>query len=378
MKDKKEKILILFEGQWLAYSPTVIQLYNELIKKYEVSIFAEKPRGNQLPLNNVYYFQYDSSSKRYVYKLMFIFLSIFNSGLKYFKFTNNNYQDYFFRFLFIKKLLKRNRYKKVICVDIKNLVFCSILKTRCDFLSLEICINENLLPYVNTGIIDRVIIQRQDRYGYLFKNIKLPVFFVQNAPVYTEVNVSRVKKNLIFTGTINKEFGIFYCLEYLKQFKDETLILLGGMNDAVKQEVNTLYADLIKENRLIIDNRYLDNDDVVNFISNCEMGFCLYNFDTAWVKNFNYQTAPSGKVFKYLAAGVPVICNDIAGFDFVRSFECGELLTDMSPISIREAASKIRAKYNVYVENAKRAAKHFSFDKAIQPYLDYVDSGNQE
>src|SRR5216117_3214501 len=121
MQDKREKILILFEGQWLAYSPTLIQVYEQLIKKYEVHIFAEQPKGQQLNLDHLYYFNYQSGKSRFWYKLLFIFLSFFNPVLKHFRFANNNYQDYFFRFLPIKKLLKRDRYKKVICVDIKNL-----------------------------------------------------------------------------------------------------------------------------------------------------------------------------------------------------------------------------------------------------------------
>jgi len=373
MKDQKEKILILFEGQWLAYSPTVIQLYNELIKKYFVVIFAEKPKGNQVSFNFTHYFKYEHGITRYFYKLYFITLSFFSPGLKHFKIANNTYQDYCFRFSVIKKILRKNKFKKVICVDIKNLFYCSMLRQRCDFLSLEICLNENLLPYVDPGIIDKVIIQREDRYKYLFKEIKLPTFFVQNAPVYLEIEEKRDKEGLIFTGTVTREFGIFYCLDYMQRYADEKMIILGGMTDAMKEEINSTYIDLIRENRLKINAGYLKNEDVVEFISGAEIGFCLYNFDTLWVKNYNYQTAPSGKVFKYLAAGVPVICNDIPGFDFVRSFQCGELLTDMSPESIRAAIFRIRKNYEIYVENGKAAAIHFSFDKAIQPYLDYVD-----
>jgi glycosyltransferase involved in cell wall biosynthesis len=376
MKDNKEKILVLFEGNWLAYSPTVIQLYEELSKKYKVFIFAQQSTGQQAGLDNVYYFKYRPGADRLWYKGLFILLSFFNPVLKNFRSGNNNYQDYFFRYLFIKKLLKKNHYKKIICVDIKNLLYCSLLKKHCDFLSLEICMNENLLPLINTGFINRVIIQRQDRYTYLFKDLKLPVFWVQNAPVYREVNTGKIRKSLIFTGTVTKGFGFFYYLDYLKKYGDETLVVLGGISYNLNEDLYTQYADLLESKRLIIEKKYLDNDGLVDFIAGFEIGFCLYNFDTDWIKNYNFLTAPSGKVFKYLAAGVPVICNDIPGFDFVRSFQCGELLTDMSPDSIRKVVLKIRADYPSYVDRSKQAAKHFSFDKAIQPYVDYIESSD--
>ena len=43
MNNEREKILILFNGEHIAYSPTVIQLYDELQKKYDVTITAEYP-----------------------------------------------------------------------------------------------------------------------------------------------------------------------------------------------------------------------------------------------------------------------------------------------------------------------------------------------
>lgn len=372
MKDKKQKILILFEGQWLAYSPTVLQLHDALSKYYDITIFAEKPPYDSALNNNIYYFKYELRIKRFFFKGIFLLMTFFIPLLKNFKYTNNNYQDYFFRFLEIKKIIKNNQYEKVICVDIKNLLFCSLLNIKCDFLSLEICINENLLPLTNTNIIDTVIIQRLDRYDYLFKGKKKKIFLVQNAPIYRDINQEYKRKGLIFSGTVSKEFGIFYCLDFLIYDKNETMLIMGAINEKMSAKIEIYYPKLLSSNRLIINKEYLDNEEVVNYLSKFEIGFCLYNFDTSWVQNFNYETAPSGKVFKYLAAGVPVICNDIIGFDFVRFFGCGELILDMSPINIAHTISLIRNDYDNYVKKAILAAKYFSFDKAVQPYIDYL------
>jgi glycosyltransferase involved in cell wall biosynthesis len=141
--------------------------------------------------------------------------------------------------------------------------------------------------------------------------------------------------------------------------------------DKVEQE----YSDLLKEGRLIINSKYLENDEMVEVISNYEIGFCFYNFDETYISDnyFNYISAPSGKMFKYLAAGVPVVCSDILGFKFVNEFECGILVAGLGEAEIRAAILKVRENYDFYVNNALKAARHYDFDSAIAPYFDLIE-----
>ncbi|MEK7449437.1 MAG: hypothetical protein AAB019_08135 [Planctomycetota bacterium] len=374
MTDKKEKILILFEGPHLAYSPTVTQLYDELSKNYEVTIVAQHPEdftNQELNRQNIVYYKYKHGPVRYFYRVLFEILTRISQKVKYPYNHKITYQEYFFRIPLIRRLCGSNDYKRIVSVDSRNLFFVSVLKIKSDFLSLEIR-DEKLLLSVDTKLINCVIIQNKARYDYLFQNKILKTFFVQNAPNFEKKKLKETRKGLIFAGTAWTAFGFYHCLNYINMYPEEILTVQGAMKNEDKETIKLKHSNLLKENRLIVNDKYLDNKDVVECISNFEIGFCFYDFDTDWINNFNYKTAPSGKLFKCLAAGVPVICNDIIGFDFVNEFKCGVLIKNLSETEIRNAVLQIRGNYQYYVTNATKAAMHFSFDKSIKPYLEYI------
>ena len=373
----KEKVLIIFNGSHLAYSPTTIQLHEELSKKYDVHIIAQHPRiytGQALEVENILYHKYFKVKGRYFYLVLFQILSLFSKEIKDFKKNKLNYKDYFFRYLFIKKIIRNNDFKRIICIDNVYLYFCSLLKVKVDFLSLELCLNENLVPLVDRSFINCVLIQSKERYGYLFGDEKLKTFYVQNAPIYTELERKQERKSLIYAGSTIKSLGFYNCLDYLKKYSTERLTVQGAMFEEDRNKVNNEYSNLLEDNRLVINNTYLDNDKMVEFLSDYEIGFCFYLLDDMFIKEhyFNYISAPSGKMFKYIAAGVPVICSNILGFNFVKEFNCGILIDNLNEEGIHEAVLTIRKDYNTYVENAIKAAKHFSFDTAIKPYMEFI------
>lgn len=376
MKNEREKILILFNGEHIAYSPTVIQLYDELQKKYDVTVTAEHPRSfnnQKLDNRNVLYHKYYHVKGRYFYWVLFQMLSIFNSEARFFKKNGLNYKQYFFKFLFVKNIINNHHYKTIISVDILNIVFCSILKVKTDFLSLELCADEQHLPSVDLKYINCVLIQSIERYQYLFNDKKIKTFFVQNAPIYKYVT-KEIRDGLIYGGSAYDELGFYHCLDYVNTYKNEKLTVQGAIMPKDIARVESEYKNLLDEKRLILNRKYLENNEVVESLSNYEIGFCFYNFNVPVIRDnyFNYASAPSGKMFKYIAAGVPVVASNIIGFKFVTEFQCGILIDDLSPEEIHKAISKIREDYSFYVENANRAAKFYSFDKAVEPYLELI------
>ena len=375
----KEKVLILFHGEHIAYSPTVIQLYDELSKEYDVTITAEFPHNfNNQKLQNrkVLYHKYFHVKTRYFFWILFKFVCLVNKEAKYFKKNNIDYKQYFFRYKFIQRIIHKNNFKAIISVDIMNALFCSIMKVKTDFLSLELCVDEKYLPLIDTNYLRSVIIQSRERYEYLFKDKILQTFYVQNAPNFIEHKINNERNGLVYGGSAYDELGFYHCLNYLNECKDETLTIQGAIMKSDKARVDNEYPHLLQTKRLIINHNYLENEEVVPFLSNYEIGFCFYNFEVPVIRDnyFNYATAPSGKMFKYLAAGVPVVASDITGFNFVKEFGCGVLIEDLSPASIRSAIEIIRNNYTYYVENAIKAAKYYSFDKAISPFLKLVES----
>ncbi len=373
-----KKILILFDGPHLAFSPTPIQLYDQLCSNYDVTIIAQNPEnftGQEVAGRKVLYHRYYAVKGRILYRLFFKLLLLFNKDAKLFRKKGLSYRDYLFKFRFLKRNLSRYNYSRIICIDIANLFYCSLLKKKIDFLSLELTQKQDLLTTVDERMINCVIIQSMERFHYLFKEKIYKIFLIQNAPVYREMEIDLVsRKNLIFAGSAIDAFGFYHCLRYLKQYPDEVMVVQGAIFRADRERVKEDYTELLEDKRLAFNDLYLDNDDVVNFITEFQIGFCFYNFEDPMIlKNYyNYISAPSGKMFKYLAAGVPVVCSNILGFQFVDDFECGIRITELSEKAIRDAVVKIRSSYPFYVENAKTAAKYYSFDKAVAPYLVYL------
>ena len=249
------------------------------------------------------------------------------------------------------------------------------MKRKTDFLSLELCVDEKYLPLVALKYIRSVIIQSKERYEYLFKDKKLPAFFVQNSPNYAPLHLKQNHDGLVYGGSAYDELGFYHCLDFLTKYPDEKLTIQGAINKHDLSRVENEYRSLLDEQRLIINKKYLENEEVVPFLSNYEIGFCFYNFEVPVIKNnyFNYATAPSGKLFKYLAAGVPAIGSNIIGFKFINEFKCGILIDDLLPETIKKAVDTIRSNYQFYMNNAIVAAKHYSFDKAIKPYLELIE-----
>jgi glycosyltransferase involved in cell wall biosynthesis len=374
----KENVLILFDASHLAYSPTTLQLHAELSKQYDVTITALHPdgyTGQEANIENILYHKCYGVKGRYFYWIFFMLWLPFSKDARVFKKNKLTYKDYFFKFLFIKKTIRSKKFKRIIAVDNSYLFFCSLLKTRVDFLSLELTVNDNLIQLVDRDIINCIIIQSKERYDHLFKQETIKTFYVQNAPVYnSNILKSTRKPSLIYGGSTIKILGFYHCLAYLNKYTDETMSVQGAFFEDDKKRVNAEYDNLLKEGRLLINSEYLDNDDVVGYLSNYEIGFCFYYFEDAFMQKhyFNYMSAPSGKMFKYLAAGVPVVCSNISGFQFVKEFQCGVLIDTLDEDTIRNAIQTIRKDYDFYVQNTIKAAEFYSFDKAIAPYIDFI------
>lgn len=381
MRAKKDKVLLIFHGGHIAYSPTVLQLTDELEKNYDVTIFAYDSQifnnKQKVPDKKIIYHGYSIKTRiriiyeKYYYKF-FIRCNRIGRQLRLFDF---GCEEYFSRIRVLRKLIKKNHYKRIIAADIRNAVCCSTFNIRFDYLSLELCDDMHLFPYVNQYLIDCVIIQSEERYKYLFGDKQHIVFYIQNSPVFKEIGQSeyRCREGLLFAGTAQNQFGFYHCLRFIEKNKIEKMTVQGTIMPQAREFISENYSNLIKKGRLIISDHYLDNDEMLNYMLNFEIGFCFYNFEEDSINNFNYISAPSGKLFKYLAAGLPVICNDILGFKFVEREKCGILIPNLEEESIREAVRLIRSDYDNYVKNAIQVAKKVSFDKAIKPYIDFIN-----
>ena len=371
----RKKVTILFSGAHLAYSPTVIGLYDFLSKQFDVSIIAESPEAfGYERLNNrriIYKERLTKKNRLRLYRRIFDLQAIYDREIALLKVLKIQ-TDVVYDFTLVRKLLAAESPDFIIAVDFQNLLYTQVLEKNVEFLSLEIAPNDGFYPLCDFENINSVIIQTIERYEHLFKDRAYKTFFIQNAPVFVESENKFDRHGLVYCGTAWNPFGLYHCLEFLRAFPEYTLNVKGALPSEDKRKVEADYQDLTANGRLVFDREYLDDAKVIDYLRHFKIGFCFYNFEIEWINNFNYHSAPSGKMFKYMAAGVPVVGQDIIGLNPVKEFDCGVLIKDLEPVTIKRAIEKIEENFDYYSLNCLKAAAHYSFDKTAEPFIEYL------
>lgn len=381
----KKTVLILFPLPHIAFSPTTLGLYDALAEQFNVTIFCPlDPRetGIDLKGRKIQYFPFDTSRVRKIKALPLFISQKLNNLIKPNRIEGNlNIYD-FVRFLEYKKAIKNIGvdYDEVIAVDMMLLYLSQSIFKETSFLSLELTASElPFLKVVPADFIKCVIIQSEQRYKYLFGEMKLKTFFIQNAPVYKPLpEVTKEPNAFLFNGTATPWFGLYHCLNFIKQFPEFSLTFKGVVLSSESVKIKHDYGELIKSENIIMNKEYTESGQMLRFMAGYEIGFCFYDLSYPKMNTFNYQTAPSGKMFAYFAAGVPVIGNDLEGLKIIKQFEAGILIKDFRAETIYEAQKKIKNNYAFYRENCFKAAAYYSFDKNVKPFREFLLSGRNE
>lgn len=375
----KKKAIIFFPYHFLAYSPTTLNLYNCLSKDFDTKIVAPEPtRFDQKKPNSdvIVEYYYDHTTSLYVKVLSALLLPLYNiiSLLKLgkIKFKYSTLKQYI-KYDSIFKDYAKSKFDAIIVVDILFLSIASKYMKNIHFLSLEL--TDELIPLledVDTSMIKSVIIQSEDRYTYLFPERNVKPYFIQNSVFWDESFMNETKKTdtIIFCGTGSENFGIFYFTEFIRQFKGQYKgIIKGTILPNIRQRIKEKYSEIIESGDLIIDESYSETDKLIEYVSEYEIGICFYDIDKFSKDKFNYLTAPSGKMFTYFAAGVPVIGSSIRGLDPVLKFNAGVLINNYSPDSIMNAVKKIKSNYLIYKKGCQNAAAFYSFDRQASAFI---------
>lgn len=366
----KKTICIIYPDWFLPFSPTTLNLKNELSKTFEVTIVAFYPFTCSF---------INDPDIKYFKKKMFLF-KVFNKILQYIfkvKLYSDRYAIWqkihlFFYFLF-------KRYDHLIAIDLISLWFVKYLKkSNIHLLSLELTANTiNYKEKVNINQLVSIIIQSETRLEFLTgNNFKGPVFYIQNSPNFNpdQTHFAPNSNKLIYTGTAIKEFGVLHYLNFLDQFPGYQLFIQGIVHEEEREIIDKKYNHLILQDRLIINSEYLSTADLIDYLSNFRIGFCFYDLSYEAINNFNYLTGPAGKMFTYFAAGVPVIGNNIPGLSPIAQFKAGILIDDLNPSAIINAINEIELNYEFYSANCIKAAQHFDFHANCNKFINYLNT----
>ncbi len=375
----KKKVLIITLNDYIIYQPSILNLYDFMQPDFDVTILSFKPEAmtkQKDETRKIIYLETNYWLKQFFQKTDFILSKL--SGLLKKIFPRMEYH-YLYYNKYLPYLLKRALKKSGsggdinIATDFPALHIAQQVYGAVHFLSLEIENNTNPLHRkIRRDLVKSVFIQTPVRYGYLFPGRQLPVFYVQNAPVFKEESITRYdRKDFIWAGALDKRLAVFDCIAFFDHYPAYRLVLKGGGSAKTIAQVNTQYAHLISEGRIRIDQDYLPASSFLDYLSKFRIGFCFYSWEIISA-SFNYATAPSGKLFMTLAAGVPVIACNIPAFAFLEELGAGVLVNDYEPETILQAMEKIEANYDHYRLACYAAARLYSFDKTVAPYIDYL------
>ena len=370
-------MLIVTANDFLAYQPSVLNLYDFLKPYFDVSIVSFEPEfiGRQkVTGRDIVYLKIPFLLKWLVQKFDFALQLAVKLLNRVFTSLSHEYLYYHqLQYLYLERYLRNIKADELLAVDIPALYVTQRVFGKCHFFSLELYPGGPFREKINVNEILSVIIQNRERYDWLFPGIRLPVFYIQNAPVFREEMIrSYPRKGFIWAGTIVRQFAVFDCIEFIRNYPSYQLVLKGGAERKTLQHINDHYRDLLQAGRIVVDRSYLAPGDFIDFLAHFKIGFCFYSWDTIR-KSINYQTAPSGKLFMYMAAGVPVIACNIPGFRFIREFRAGVLIDDYRPETILKAAQQIEGDYDNFSRACYEVARHFSFEKNVKPFLDFLE-----
>ena len=376
-----KKILIIFPDQWLSYSPTVINIFNLLSEKFDVEVVTLEVEINSRPAcvryenSQIHYVKFPRIPKL-LWRVLCKLEAIYNKSLvKYFKEVS------VFKIIQASVLFLRCREFKadeVIGVDAVGFYVAQAIFKKAHFVSLEITTNDIFYQKLieNVSKIKTVVIQSQERLGLLNLPLKKEqkIFLVQNAPIYSEnTETPSFNGKMIYFGSGNLAMGTKYLFDYFTQYKSYSL-MFKGLFDAKLLNIN--FPGIKAQENICFDDSYTSTKDIQKYLRDYSIGLCFYDFNyIAESSRQNMLYGPSGKIFNYLAAGLPVIALDIPGFKIINDYAAGVLLREPTPENIDKAIEQIRSSYNNYSANAKEAAKNYCFKKDFLPFLEHVNGG---
>ncbi len=193
---------------------------------------------------------------------------------------------------------------------------------------------------------------------------------IPNSYVLDQSRVVHGKRTgVIYVGSIKREFLIEQFKD-LKAVKDVPITFSGQMiDDWCKQEIKRLK----KSNpNLTFIEQSLPPDEYTRYLQNFAVGLVWYSPLRKDEARY-YIGLSSGKMFKFLSMGMPIIAVKCQGItEEVRRYRLGIVVNNISEVG--KAYDEIMRNYEYYQNNVFRTYRvKYDFKRVIAPFLDYVE-----
>ena len=183
-----------------------------------------------------------------------------------------------------------------------------------------------------------------------------------------EINIYKEKEldkentfKIIYTGSM----GIANSLNYLiqaaeliqgKGYRDIQFILFG---DGYEREELEEYVKKFNITNILFKGK-IGKKYIPNILSKSDLNVLVGNH----IYLYKYGLSPN-KIFDYYASGKPTLSNIECGYDMLEKYNCGITVKGGSAEALVEGILKFyympKEKYNIYCNNALRAAQDFDF-----------------
>lgn len=272
----------------------------------------------------------------------------------------------------------------VVAIDPLAMLLAGVLFRDVSFLSLEVR-QTMLLDWLSPSRFAAVVIQNEERRRLLFprglrtEEGEPPVFHVQNSHIFSDRVPRHPSRSLVYFGNIADTHGLRIYPDLLDHLPGWTLTMKGILSPAAREAIASRWGRHLASGRLRIDEEHIPQDRVVEWLRGFGVGLCVYDIEllertvTRSARHLveHFRNCPSGKLFNYYAAGVPVVANDLPGLRSVADHGAG-ILAPADAASMAEAARRIEADYARYVDGAYAAAEAYDFARMAASYLDWL------
>lgn len=217
-------------------------------------------------------------------------------------------------------------------------------------------VNLNCVHYINNGVDLEAF--DKDREAWPRKD--------------EDLNDPRTLK-VVYLGSINRANHVHTLIEAAKMLQDLDYYRFFIYGDgADREELERKVKDEVISN-VIFKERNIPLCEVAWVVSQASVNIMNYQ------KGFGYMGVSSGKMFQYLAAGKPIVCNVNLAYDDViteknlgiaRDIETPEAFAQ----AIRDVAEQPRASYDAMCERVREAAMRFDYKVLCAEELKVIES----
>lgn len=169
------------------------------------------------------------------------------------------------------------------------------------------------------------------------------------------------KNGVIYAGLMSNDVLEFFIPQALRI--NDFQLTMSGWDCSELQK--------LKENpNIIVIQQQLSEEDYTRFLSAYDIALVWYESkQDANIRNIGLS---SGKFFKHLSLGQPIIANNAPGLaEEIRKYKLGIVINDLSELS--SAVKKIYDNYEFYVRNIERVYRaKYDFKKVSKQFFDTI------